>query len=73
MLGNASCYPLVRESLEGDAEALIDGLRAEGFVRPGVAIDADELLAYVLPFIVVVGNIVMPIAIALGWVPEFSR
>lgn len=31
------------------------------------------LLAYVLPFIVVVGNIVMPIAIALGWVPEFSR
>ncbi len=43
--------PLVRESLEGDAEALIDGLRAEGFVRPGVAIDADELLAYVLPFI----------------------
>ncbi len=31
------------------------------------------VLAYVLPFIVVVGNIVMPIAIALGWVPEFSR
>lgn len=31
------------------------------------------LLAYVLPFIVVVGNIVLPIAIALGWVPEFSR
>lgn len=43
--------PLVRESLEGDAGALIDGLRAEGFVRPGVAIDADELLAFVLPFI----------------------
>lgn len=31
------------------------------------------LLAYVLPFIVVIGNIVMPIAIAFGWVPDFAR
>ncbi|MCT2339306.1 succinate dehydrogenase cytochrome b subunit [Corynebacterium sp. p3-SID1056] len=31
------------------------------------------LLAYVLPFIVVIGNVVMPIAIMLGWVPGFSR
>ena len=31
------------------------------------------LLAYVLPLIVVIGNIVMPIAIAFGWVPGFTR
>ncbi|CAM3077690.1 succinate dehydrogenase cytochrome b subunit [Corynebacterium gottingense] len=31
------------------------------------------LLAYVLPFIVVIGNVVMPIAIACGFVPDFSR
>jgi len=31
------------------------------------------VLAYVLPLIVVVGNIVMPIAIALGWLPDFAR
>ena len=31
------------------------------------------LLAYVLPFIVVIGNIVMPIALAFGGVPGFTR
>ena len=43
--------PLVRDALAGDAEAVIDGLRAEGFVRPGVRVDADEMLAYLRPFI----------------------
>ena len=31
------------------------------------------ILAYILPFIVVAGNVVMPLAIAFGWVPDFSR
>ena len=31
------------------------------------------VLAYILPFIVVAGNVVMPLAIAFGWVPDFSR
>ncbi len=37
--------------LSGDAEALLDGLRAEGFVRPSVAIDAFVLLDYLMPFV----------------------
>ncbi|WJY67196.1 succinate dehydrogenase cytochrome b subunit [Corynebacterium auris] len=31
------------------------------------------ILAYILPAIVVLGNVVMPIAIMLGWVPNFER
>lgn len=37
--------------LSGDAEALLDGLRAEGFVRPSVTIDAFALLDYLMPFV----------------------
>lgn len=42
---------LARRALEGDAAALVEGLREEGFVRPGVRIDADDLLSYLRPFI----------------------
>ena len=28
---------------------------------------------YILPFIVVAGNVIMPIAIVAGWVPDFVR
>ena len=42
---------LVRKALEGDAEAIVEGLRAEGFIRPGITVDADDVLAYLLPFI----------------------
>ena len=31
------------------------------------------VLAYILPAIVVIGNIVMPLAISFGWIPGFSR
>ena len=31
------------------------------------------VLAYILPFIVVAGNVIMPIALAAGWVPDFVR
>lgn len=42
---------LVRQALYGDAEAVIAGLRAEGFILPGIEVDPDEVLSYVLPFI----------------------
>ena len=42
---------LCRLALDGDAGAVLDGLRAEGFVRPGVEIDAPRVLGYVLPLL----------------------
>ncbi len=38
-------------ALSGDAQGVVDGLRAEGFIRPTVQIDADGLLAYLEPFL----------------------
>jgi predicted unusual protein kinase regulating ubiquinone biosynthesis (AarF/ABC1/UbiB family) len=42
---------LCRLALDGDAGAVLDGLRAEGFVRPGTEIDAPRILDYVLPML----------------------
>jgi predicted unusual protein kinase regulating ubiquinone biosynthesis (AarF/ABC1/UbiB family) len=42
---------LCRLALAGDAEAVLAGLRAEGFVRPGVAVNAPEVLGYVRPML----------------------
>jgi predicted unusual protein kinase regulating ubiquinone biosynthesis (AarF/ABC1/UbiB family) len=42
---------LLTLALNGDREAVRDGLRAEGFVNPGHEVDADELLAYLNPFL----------------------
>ena len=42
---------LVRRALDDDAQGVLDGLRDEGFVLPGIEVDADEVLAYVLPFV----------------------
>jgi hypothetical protein len=42
---------LLRVGLRGDAEGLLDGLRTLGFVRETVRVDADRLLAYLLPFV----------------------
>ncbi|MDT9594350.1 AarF/ABC1/UbiB kinase family protein [Nocardioides zeae] len=42
---------LIRIAGSGDVEALAEGLRAEGFVRPGVRVDPDLLLAYLAPFV----------------------
>ncbi len=42
---------LCRLALGGDAQAVLDGLRAEGFVRPGLEIDAPRVLDYVLPML----------------------
>lgn len=42
---------LVRRALDGDAEGVVAGLREEDFIRPGIDVDADDVLAYVLPFV----------------------
>lgn len=47
----ASVGRLTRFALEGDAEGVLDGLRAEGFVKPSVEIDAAAVLEYLLPML----------------------
>jgi predicted unusual protein kinase regulating ubiquinone biosynthesis (AarF/ABC1/UbiB family) len=42
---------LVRWALEGRAEDVLNDLRAEGFVRPTVEVDAQGVLDYLLPFL----------------------
>ncbi len=43
--------PLLRTAIEGDAEAVSEGLRAEGFLRSGTSIDPTVLAAYLGPFL----------------------
>lgn len=42
---------LARLALQGDAAAVLRGLRGEGFVRPGVRLDAAALLDYLVPLL----------------------
>jgi len=42
---------LSRVALAGDAAAVLEGLRTEGFVRPGIEIDADAVLDYARPLL----------------------
>jgi predicted unusual protein kinase regulating ubiquinone biosynthesis (AarF/ABC1/UbiB family) len=42
---------LTRLALDGDAEAVLDGLRAEGFVKPNAEVDAQGVLDYLLPIL----------------------
>jgi predicted unusual protein kinase regulating ubiquinone biosynthesis (AarF/ABC1/UbiB family) len=42
---------LIRTAMQGDADALLAGLRAEGFIRDGIRVDAQVLLDYLLPFV----------------------
>jgi predicted unusual protein kinase regulating ubiquinone biosynthesis (AarF/ABC1/UbiB family) len=42
---------LLRIAMSGDAEHVMEGLRREGFVRPNVDIDANQLLSYLEPFV----------------------
>jgi hypothetical protein len=42
---------LMRLCTEGDAEALLEGLRAEGFVRDKVRLDAEQLMEYFAPLV----------------------
>jgi len=47
----ASIGPLGRLVLAGDADAVLDGLRAEGFVPEGLEVDPQEVLDYVQPML----------------------
>jgi predicted unusual protein kinase regulating ubiquinone biosynthesis (AarF/ABC1/UbiB family) len=38
-------------ALNGDAQGVLDGLRAEGFIKPDVLIDAQAVLEYLLPML----------------------
>lgn len=42
---------LLTLALRGDARAVLDGLREEGFIRQSIEIDPDSLLAYLDPFL----------------------
>jgi predicted unusual protein kinase regulating ubiquinone biosynthesis (AarF/ABC1/UbiB family) len=42
---------LVRLALEGNAEAVLTGLREEGFVRPDLEVDATRVLRYLRPML----------------------
>jgi predicted unusual protein kinase regulating ubiquinone biosynthesis (AarF/ABC1/UbiB family) len=42
---------LTRLALDGDAEAVLEGLRAEGFVKPNTVVDAAAILDYLLPML----------------------
>jgi predicted unusual protein kinase regulating ubiquinone biosynthesis (AarF/ABC1/UbiB family) len=43
--------PLTRLALQGKADAVLAGLRDEGFIKPGKDIDADAVLDYLLPIL----------------------
>ena len=42
---------LLRLALDGDVEAVADGLRSEGFIKRGVRLDGEALVSYLNPFI----------------------
>jgi predicted unusual protein kinase regulating ubiquinone biosynthesis (AarF/ABC1/UbiB family) len=42
---------LIRTALHGDADAVLEGLRSQGFVKPNVRIDPQTLLDYLAPFV----------------------
>ncbi len=42
---------IARLALSGDADAVLDALRAEGFVKPDVQVDAQAVLDYVTPIL----------------------
>jgi len=47
----ASVGIVLQAALEGDRQGMLDGLRAEGFVKESVDLDADELYEYLSPFV----------------------
>ncbi|WP_213452589.1 ABC1 kinase family protein [Rhizomonospora bruguierae] len=42
---------MVRHALDGEADAVVAGLREEGFIRPDLEIDARAVLDYLLPML----------------------
>ncbi len=42
---------LLRIAMSGDAHTVAEGLREEGFIRPNVEVDAEQVLNYLDPFV----------------------
>jgi predicted unusual protein kinase regulating ubiquinone biosynthesis (AarF/ABC1/UbiB family) len=42
---------LLRRAVDDDYDAVLDGLRDAGFVRPGIELDVDDLRGYLGPFV----------------------
>ncbi|MBU6347573.1 MAG: AarF/ABC1/UbiB kinase family protein [Actinomycetales bacterium] len=42
---------LLRVAMREDSQGILTGLRSEGFIRPGINLDADALRDYLAPFI----------------------
>jgi predicted unusual protein kinase regulating ubiquinone biosynthesis (AarF/ABC1/UbiB family) len=42
---------LTRLALAGDAQAVLDGLRDEGFIKPDLEVDAEAILTYLRPML----------------------
>jgi predicted unusual protein kinase regulating ubiquinone biosynthesis (AarF/ABC1/UbiB family) len=42
---------LLRIAMSGDAQTVADGLRDEGFIRPGVDVDPEQVVNYLMPFV----------------------
>ena len=42
---------LLRIAMSGDADTVLDGLRAEGFIRPNVDVNPQQVLDYLEPFV----------------------
>ncbi len=42
---------LLRIAMNGDAQTVVEGLRAEGFIKPGIDLDPEQLLGYLDPFV----------------------
>jgi predicted unusual protein kinase regulating ubiquinone biosynthesis (AarF/ABC1/UbiB family) len=42
---------LIRIAMYDDYEDVLDGLRAEGFIKPNISVDPAELRAYLAPFV----------------------
>jgi len=42
---------LLRIAMSGDAATVAEGLRQEGFIRPNVEVDAEQVLNYLSPFV----------------------
>ncbi len=47
----AAMGTLLRIASAGDAETVMEGLRAEGFIRPNIELDPQKLLEYLDPFV----------------------
>jgi predicted unusual protein kinase regulating ubiquinone biosynthesis (AarF/ABC1/UbiB family) len=42
---------LLRRAVDDDYDAVLDGLREAGFIRPGITLDVDDLRDYLSPFV----------------------